>query len=61
MKKKASATWMMKAASTGDMFQKMIGEVIKGMSDVFGTADVTLIIGYDDFDADLDRTVFGVL
>ena len=45
----------------GDMFQGRIGKIFKELSNVFGIAEVILVVGYDQDGADLDTTLSRVL
>ena len=49
------------AALTGDMFQRKIDEILKDLSNVFGTADDILVVGYDRDGKDHDDTLQSVL
>ena len=36
------------SSSTGDVFERKIDEIFKGLQNVFGTVDIILIEGYND-------------
>ena len=43
--------------SVGNMFQRKIDELLKGLSNIFGIADDNLIAGFDDLRRDHDATL----
>ena len=44
-------------ASAGDIFQKKTDEILKGLPNVFGIADIILTAGYNTESRDHDRTL----
>ena len=47
---------LFRMAVLGDIFQQIINEMFKGLPNVFGIADDTLIVGYDADGRDCDNT-----
>ena len=43
------------------MFQRRMDEIFKELPNMFGIADDTLVVGYDDYDRDHDNTLRRVL
>ena len=52
---------LFRAAPVGDMFQCKIDKIFSDMPNIFGIADDTLVIGYDENGADHDAAVHKVL
>ena len=48
---------LFRVAPTGDMSQRKIDKIFKGLPNIFGIADDIFIIGYDDDSKDHDRTM----